>query len=121
MNKLELSSKIAANIRRHRKALKMSIGSLAERAELGDDYLGHIERGAKVPSLEVLGKIATGLGVGIEALVRQVTPERPGPVNRRLQNFLRGLTEGQKGDALAILTKLRRPERVRALRVALGA
>ena len=67
-------------------------------------------------------RIASGLGVGPEDLVRQrVKPETPSSVTRRLQSFLRGLNETQKADVLAVLIKLRRADRVHALRVALGA
>lgn len=122
MVKDTLVATVAVNIRRYREARDMSVGALAERAEIGNDYLGHIERGAKVPSLEMLSKIASGLGVSPEDLVRQGTkPESPRSVTRRLQTYLRGLNERQKADVLAVLVKLRRPERVRALRTALGA
>lgn len=100
----------------------MSVGALSERAEIGNDYLGHLERGAKTPSLEMLSKIASGLGVSPEDLVRQrAKAESPSSATRRLQSFLRGLNESQKADVLAVLVKLGRPDRVRALRIALGA
>ncbi len=122
MTKDPLSSIVAVNIRRRRKALKMSLPALAERADLSDDFLGHLERGAKSPSLETLGKLANGLGVGPEDLLRKSGgPELPGSASGRLQAYLRGLTESQKADVLAILTKLKRAERVHAMRVALGA
>jgi len=122
MTKDKLAATVAVNIRRYRKARDLSVSALAERAEIGNDYLGHLERGAKTPSLEMLARIASGLGVGPEDLVRQrVKPETPSSVTRRLQSFLRGLNETQKADVLAVLIKLRRADRVHALRVALGA
>ena len=122
MIKDKLAATVAINIRRYREAQDMSVGTLAERAEIGNDYLGHIERGAKTPSLEMLAKIAAGLGVSPEDLVRQrAKPESPSSATRRLQAYLRGLNESQKADVLAILVRLRRPERVKALRAALGA
>lgn len=122
MTKTELASRVALNIRRRRKALGLSIGALADRADVGEDYLGHIEHARKLPSLEVVAKVASGLGVGLEDLVRKGGEPTPsGSTTRRLQNYLSGLSEAQKADVLAILTKLKRAERVRALRTALGA
>ena len=122
MTKKELASRIAQNVRRRRTSLKISLGGLADRCDVGEDYLGHIERATKIPSLEVLGKIATGLGVNLEDLVGHgTTTIPPSSINGRLQAHLRGLSEAQKEDVLALLIKLRRSERVRALRIALGA
>lgn len=118
----ELTSIVATNIRRYRKALKISISTLAERSDLGDDFLGNVERGKKALSLATLGQVASGLGVSPEDLVRQRAVAKPeGSSSRQLQAFLRGLNESQKADVLAILLKLRRPERVRALKTAMGA
>lgn len=122
MTKQELSGTLAVNIRQRRKALKLSIGALADRADVGEDYLGHVERAKKLPSIEVLAKIASGLAVDAGDLLRQESaPEPVGTVTRRLQTFLRGLNDTQKADVLAILGKLRRAERIAALRLALGA
>ena len=122
MTKDELSAAIAANVRRQRKALGLSIGALADRADVGEDYLGHVERGRKCPSLEVLAKIASGLGTEPEDLLKKAPAAGSGgSANQRLLVFLRGMSEAQKADVLAILAKLKRADRIHALRVAVGA
>lgn len=117
----ELASTVASNIRRYRKALKISISTLAERSELGDDFLGAVERGKKTLSLGTLANVASGLGVRPEDLVRRRGETEPrGSTSRQLQRFLLGLSESQKADTLALLIRLRSPKRVRALLIALG-
>lgn len=45
------------------------ISELAERADLGDDFLGKIERGQGIASLETIVKIANALNCGLDDLV----------------------------------------------------
>ena len=60
---------LGMRIRKKRLEKGWKIAELAERAELGDDYLGKIERGQGIASLETLVKIANALNVGIDCLV----------------------------------------------------
>jgi len=76
-----------------------------------------------MPSLPVLLKVASGLGIGLEELLRgaEGLDEAEDTTSKKLQAFVRGLTKARRADALGILTKLRSSERLHALRVALGA
>jgi XRE family transcriptional regulator, regulator of sulfur utilization len=58
-------------IRSHREGRKLSQESLAELARLNRTYLGEIERGAAIPSLETLQKLADALGEPLFELIRQ--------------------------------------------------
>ena len=53
---------IGANIRSVRKQKKMSQENLAEKSELTPNYIGAIERGEKIPSIEALVSIMNALG-----------------------------------------------------------
>ena len=59
---------IGANIRKERKSKLLTIEMLAEKAEISDNYLGKIERGAGMPSLETIDSIACALNVSIDFL-----------------------------------------------------
>ena len=59
---------IGANIRIERKKQLLTIEQLAERAGITDNFLGKIERGEGMPSLETIDSIACALGVGIDLL-----------------------------------------------------
>ncbi len=60
---------IGKNIRRYRKQKNMSQETLAERAEVSTNYIGMIERGEKVPSLETFIKIVNTLEVSSDLLL----------------------------------------------------
>ena len=57
---------IGENIRKYRKTKKMTQETLAERAGLSVNYIGSIERGEKLPSLETFIVILNQLGVTAE-------------------------------------------------------
>lgn len=52
---------LGKNIRRCRLGLGLTLEALSEKCNLHSTYLGHIERGTKLPSLQALGQIATAL------------------------------------------------------------
>ena len=60
---------LGMRIREKRKEKGWKITELAEKAELGDDYLGKIERGQGIASLATLVNIANALNVGLDSLV----------------------------------------------------
>ena len=59
---MELES-IGRNIRKYRLMKKLRQEDLAELANLTNNYIGAIERGEKIPSLETLIVIINALGV----------------------------------------------------------
>jgi len=59
---------IGANIRKERKRQLLTMEQLAEKAGITDNFLGKIERGEGMPSLETIDSIACALSVGIDFL-----------------------------------------------------
>lgn len=65
-------SSIGENIRKYRKARKMTQEVLAERAGLSVNYIGSIERGEKLPSLETFIEIVNQIGVTTDCVLQDV-------------------------------------------------
>lgn len=70
MTKIEPKTieKLGKQIAKLRKAKDLTQAQLAEKIEVTQAYLGHIEQGIKSPSLETLEKIAKILKVQIKDL-----------------------------------------------------
>ena len=60
------------NIRRFRTEKKMRQEDLAERAGLSTNYIGMVERGEKIPSLESFIGIVNALGVSADMILADV-------------------------------------------------
>ena len=60
---------LGKRIREERILNKMTQASLAEMAEISTNFLGQIERGEKIPSLETIVKISNCLNVTIDSLI----------------------------------------------------
>ena len=63
---------IGKNIRRIRTEKKMRQEDLAERAGLSTNYIGMVERGEKIPSLESFIGIVNALGVSADMILADV-------------------------------------------------
>lgn len=63
---------IGKNIRKFREAKKLRQEDLAEKAELTTNYIGMIERGEKIPSLETFINILNSLGVSADMVLSDV-------------------------------------------------
>ena len=63
---------IGENIRKYRKTKKMTQETLAERAGLSVNFIGSIERGEKLPSLETFIVILNQLGVTADCILQDV-------------------------------------------------
>lgn len=68
---MELES-IGRNIRKYRLMKKLRQEDLAELANLTNNYIGAIERGEKLPSLETLIVIINALGVSADMILVDV-------------------------------------------------
>lgn len=68
---MELES-IGRNIRKYRLMKKLRQEDLAEKADLSINYIGAIERGEKIPSLETLIVIINALGVSADMVLVDV-------------------------------------------------
>ena len=68
---MELES-IGRNIRHYRIKKKLRQEDLAERASLSPNYVGALERGEKVPSLETFIVLLNALGVSADMILSDV-------------------------------------------------
>jgi transcriptional regulator with XRE-family HTH domain len=75
---MDIQQTVGANVRRYRRAAKLSQWDLVARLEaitddLGVDqaYISHLENGRKNPTLTMLWHIARALGVTIAQLVEE--------------------------------------------------
>jgi transcriptional regulator with XRE-family HTH domain len=60
---MEAAEKFGRRVRAVRKARKLSIGELAEKADTDVKHLGRVERGEKRPSFELIVGLAQALNV----------------------------------------------------------
>ena len=63
---------IGKNIRKFREIKKLRQEDLAEKTDLTTNYIGMIERGKKIPSLETFINILNSLGVSAEMVLTDV-------------------------------------------------
>ena len=123
MRKNELLTALAAGIRRCRKDLGLTIEELAEAAGMDAGYLAHVETGSKPPSIALLSKIVSALRIAPhELLAKTSRPTADSDKDaRRFLVLLRGLTPARRADLLAVMSKVKRGEQIRALRLLLRA
>ena len=60
---------LGQRIRRHRLQKKLTQEQLAEQVGVSPAFLGHVERGSRIPSLETLMKLCRALAVTPNALL----------------------------------------------------
>lgn len=71
----DLQATMGQIIRRARRASRLTLRELAERAALSEVYLGEIERGKKYPSARVLEELARALDMNVSDLLDLVAQE----------------------------------------------
>jgi transcriptional regulator with XRE-family HTH domain len=76
---VDLSKYLGAAIRKHRELVLLSQEDLADRANLDRTYVSGIERGRRNPTLDVLQRLSTALGVDLDvifATAREVSRQK---------------------------------------------
>ena len=63
---------LGGGVRKHRKSAGLTQEKLAERVGINPVYMGQIERGFRVPTVDVLLRIARALKVELADLVRDI-------------------------------------------------
>lgn len=99
---------IGRNIRNYRKARKMTQEALAERAGLSVNYIGAIERGEKLPSLETFLSIVNQIGVSADCILQDVVTANYDLKISMLNEKLSGLTYDQRNlieDVVDVMTR----------------
>jgi len=61
---------LGQNIRKERKCQLLTIEALSEKADISENFLGKIERGEGMPSLQTIDSIACALHVSIDSLLK---------------------------------------------------
>ena len=74
MNESLVTQHTAKRVRQLRLAKEWSQENLALTADLSVAYVGQIERGEKVPSIETIGKICAALEVSLPYFLRLMKP-----------------------------------------------
>ncbi len=64
-----IEARIAANLRRRREELGLSLGQLAERSGVSKAMIAKVESGASSPTAGLLGRLCGGLGVTLSTLM----------------------------------------------------
>ena len=64
--------RLGDKIRTERKRQLLTIEKLSEKAEITENYLGKIERGEGMPSLQTVDDIARALNVSIDFLIGKI-------------------------------------------------
>jgi transcriptional regulator with XRE-family HTH domain len=111
--------RLGTRIRRIREAAALSIGALAELADLDESYVNQIELGKRDPSYSTLVKLAGALKISFGQIVGETESKDAGledKISLQVRVLLQGRTPAQKASVLAILKALRDPERLKALR-----
>ncbi len=69
---MDVRRRVGLNVQRLRRLRDLSQEELAHRAGIHQTYLSGVENGRRNPSIVVLARIATALGVDVEELVARV-------------------------------------------------
>ena len=107
----DLGKWLGRRIYQFRKQNRLTQAALAERARISNEFMSAVERGAKLPSLQVLERIANGLRVNMKDLFNfdRTTFRRVEPLSRNtldLATTLQQLPTEQRRRILKILNTL---------------
>lgn len=79
---------IGANVRAARHSQGLTLEALAELANIGANFLGKIERGTSIPSLETIVKLANALHTSLDALLYPALQVHAGALPQTLQKTI---------------------------------
>ena len=94
---------LGKRIRESRIAKGYTQQDLADRAEIGVVYLSEIERGIKMPSINIFVRIIEALEVSADYVLRDELPSGKEYICTEISKKLLVLTPGQRKTATAIL------------------
>ena len=114
----DLTPVVGENLRRLRTQRGLSLEKLAQQSGVSRAMLGQIELGQSAPTINVLWKIASGLGVTFSALIAAQT--RSGPLVLRAQDA-RLLTSSDRKFSSRALFPVNEPRRVEFYELRLSA
>jgi transcriptional regulator with XRE-family HTH domain len=71
-----LANRLGSRIRVRREAISLTQAQLAEKSGVSSNYIGVVERGEKLPTLDTLENVAEALGVGLGGLLAEDQPDK---------------------------------------------
>lgn len=86
-------SLVGYRIRRERKRRNWTQEYLAEQAEISPSFLGHIERGDRIPSIATLAQLCRALRADMNVIVWGETYKRSADEKERIMNYLQELMD----------------------------
>ena len=99
---MQLAS-IGKNIRQFRIRKKLRQEDLAERSGLSTNYIGMVERGEKIPSLETFICIVNALGVTADMVLSDVLDNGYEVKNSLLNEKLKKLSKSERDKIYAVI------------------
>lgn len=94
---------IGRNIRKYRIAKKLRQEDLAELTDVTPNYIGMIERGEKIPSLETFISIVNNLGVSADMILCEVLENGYEVKNSILNERMAKLTPNERARVYAVI------------------
>jgi len=98
-------SVVGRKIREERKRLKLTQEELAEKADITANFLGHIERGTKRPTLDTLKKIADVLEIPMGVLFATEETYKLPSEDLFIKRFM-SLVRDRKGEEKELILKI---------------
>lgn len=97
---------IGRNIRKYRVEKKMRQEDLAEKTGLSANYIGMLERGEKLPSLDTFISILNALGITADAVLCDVLENGYTVKNSLLNDKLQSLPETERNKIYEVIDTL---------------
>ena len=87
---------IGEQMKAKRKKLNWTLEQLSERIGVSHNYMGHIERGTRIPSVPILLKMASELDVSLDYLFGDQTPSSYSHYIDKMISKMKNLNEAQQ-------------------------
>ena len=97
---------IGRRLRAARREKDLTQEKLAELADISESFLGHIERGGKVLSVETLAKLANALGLSVEYIIAGEHSYQPSTLPEDIHHALNQMNSSQRRVFLSMMTVL---------------
>jgi len=97
---------LGKRIRAERRRQDLTQEKLAEMADISDSFMGHIERGGRILSIETLAKLANALNLSIEYIVCGEYNYQPAMLPVEILDAMNRMSASQRRVFLNILKTL---------------
>lgn len=97
---------IGKRIRAERRRQELTQEKLSEMADISESFLGHVERGGRILSVETLAKLANALNLSIEFIVCGEYNYQPSMLPAEIHNALNQMSSSQRRVFLSMMNTL---------------